>query len=79
MPVVFEREQILLKIQDKLKANNIFPKRYFYPSLNKLSIFQPQDILPISENISQRILCLPLFDTLPAKEIERISQYISEM
>ena len=79
MPVVFEREQILLKIQDKLKANNIFPKRYFYPSLNKLSIFQPQDSLPVSENISRRILCLPLYDTLPINQIERICQYISEV
>ena len=62
-----------------MKANNIFAKRYFYPSLNKLSIFQPQDSLPVSEKISRRILCLPLYDTLPINQIERICQYISEV
>ena len=79
MPVVFESEQILLKIQDILKANNIFARRYFYPSLNKLSIFHPQDLLPVSERISRRILCLPLYDTLPVEEIERICQFITEV
>jgi len=79
MPVVFEREQILLKIQNKLKSKNIFAKRYFYPSLNKLSIFQPQDSLPVSEKISRRILCLPLYDTLPVTQIKRICLYIAEV
>ena len=36
-PVVFESEEILLNVKAHLEKNNIFPRRYFYPSLNKLN------------------------------------------
>ncbi|MFT8095025.1 DegT/DnrJ/EryC1/StrS family aminotransferase, partial [Salmonella enterica subsp. enterica serovar Enteritidis] len=33
-PVIFESELTLLKVLDRLKEKEIFPRRYFYPSLN---------------------------------------------
>jgi dTDP-4-amino-4,6-dideoxygalactose transaminase len=35
-PVVFESELQLLEVQDALNAAQIFPRRYFYPSLNTI-------------------------------------------
>lgn len=77
MPVLFPDEKTLLSVLKKLNENNIFPKRYFYPSLNNLKInLETKDKFPIAENISKRILCLPLYHTLEDSEIENICKII---
>ncbi len=58
-PVIFESEEELLKVQNALNQEEIYPRRYFYPSLNTLN-YVNYDKMEISESISQRILCLPL-------------------
>ena len=58
-PVVFKSEDELFYVKAKLEQNNIFPRRYFYPSLNTLPFFEKIDC-SVSESISQRTLCLPL-------------------
>ncbi|HFB66074.1 MAG TPA: DegT/DnrJ/EryC1/StrS family aminotransferase [Aeromonadales bacterium] len=63
-PVVFENEKQLLAVQADLNAHNIFPRRYFYPSLNTLSYIEPRQKCPISEGISDKVLCLPIFSEL---------------
>ena len=59
-PIIFDSEEILLKIEEKLYKANIYPRRYFYPSLEKLPYINENNC-PISEDISSRILCLPLY------------------
>ena len=46
-PVVFESEEQLLKAQKILNENNIFPRRYFYPSLNTIE-YTKGKAMPIS-------------------------------
>lgn len=75
-PVLFESEEILLKIKEQLESNNIFPQRYFHPSLNTVSIFEPQTILPVAERVAKTVLCLPLYDTLSSKDIQKICELI---
>jgi len=70
-PVVLENEKMVLNILEKLKVLNIFPRRYFYPSLNKLSYMGSEQSMPISEHISECIICLPIFVGLK-KEIQDI-------
>lgn len=36
-PVILENESQLLKVQKKLNDNDVFPRRYFYPSLNTIA------------------------------------------
>lgn len=59
-PIVFKSEAQLLKTQGKLNENDIFPRRYFFPSLNKLP-YIPYKECPVAERISERVLCLPMF------------------
>ena len=59
-PVVFETEEHLLNVIEKLNEQDINPRRYFYPSLNTLD-FVNGSSCPISESLASRILCLPLF------------------
>lgn len=58
-PVLFKSEEDLLKVFDALHEKDIYPRRYFYPSLNTLP-FSLDNTCPISEEISKKIACLPL-------------------
>jgi len=70
-PVIFETERQLLYVLQKMNENNIFPRRYFYPSLNTIEYTKGQ-AMPVSESIAGRILCLPLFVGLEEKVLEKI-------
>ncbi|MFA7069927.1 MAG: DegT/DnrJ/EryC1/StrS family aminotransferase [Sulfurimonas sp.] len=61
MPVVFKSEDELLKVQKALNEQNIFPRRYFYPSLDTLEYINPKQECKISRDISRRVFCLPLY------------------
>ncbi|MFL1606247.1 DegT/DnrJ/EryC1/StrS family aminotransferase [Riemerella anatipestifer] len=74
-PVVFRTEEELLRVQKEMNNKNIFPRRYFYPSLNTLN-YVDYVPAPISESISRRVLCLPLFDSITKSEIEKVCQII---
>ncbi len=77
-PVLFKSENELLKVFENLNKHGIYPRRYFYPSLNTLSYLKNQQFCPISENISSRITCLPLFVDLNVEEVYFISKEIKE-
>ncbi|MEK7432689.1 MAG: DegT/DnrJ/EryC1/StrS family aminotransferase [Cyanobacteriota bacterium] len=77
-PIVFENENTLLAIKDILNKNNIFPRRYFFPSLTNLPYIDKIFDTPISESISRRVLCLPLYNELESISIERICKIILE-
>lgn len=76
-PILFDSEEQLLNCKNHLQSNDIFARRYFYPSLNRLP-YCKNDTCPISENISKRILCLPLYPELNEENINRISKLIVE-
>jgi dTDP-4-amino-4,6-dideoxygalactose transaminase len=77
-PIIFETEEQLLKVEKSLNNQQIFPRRYFYPSLNTLSYIQTKIIMPISESISKRILCLPIYHDLSPESISKISSIIKD-
>jgi dTDP-4-amino-4,6-dideoxygalactose transaminase len=74
-PIVFDSEEILLKAVSELNLNRVTPRRYFYPSLNKLKYIDTQESI-ISEDVSKRILCLPLFYDLTKEEIDYICRLL---
>lgn len=71
-PVIFESETQLLNVEKALKAENIYPRRYFYPSVNTYTNILEYQPSPISEDIAKRILCLPLYWKLEQKSIIKI-------
>lgn len=70
-PVIFDTEEQLLKVQKELNENQIFPRRYFYPSLNTIEYTKGLE-MPISESISSRVLCLPLYVGVQLQQLEKI-------
>jgi dTDP-4-amino-4,6-dideoxygalactose transaminase len=77
-PVIFNSEKELLNVQSMLNENNIFPRRYFYPSVNKFVNILKYKKVPISEDIASRILCLPQYYKLEIEDIDRITKIIGE-
>ncbi|WP_149206230.1 DegT/DnrJ/EryC1/StrS family aminotransferase [Flavobacterium johnsoniae] len=75
-PIIFESEEKLLKVERKLNESQIFPRRYFYPSLNTLG-YMKGNKMDISENISCKILCLPLYVGLLDVELQKIVSIIN--
>ena len=75
-PVIFESEDQLLKSMNMLNSHEIFPRRYFYPCLHTISYTKGKNVLPISESISSRILCLPLYHDLSREEIDLICRLL---
>lgn len=59
-PVLFKDEPTLLQVKSTLEAKQVFPRRYFYPSLNNLPYIDLVS-MPVSNNVSKRVLCLPLY------------------
>jgi dTDP-4-amino-4,6-dideoxygalactose transaminase len=76
-PVVFKSESTLLKVKSVLEAKAIFPRRYFFPSLNTLPFIAYQSC-PISEDLSRRVICLPLYYELTIAEVEMICNIVIE-
>lgn len=75
-PVLFKDEATLLKVQDALNKADIFPRRYFYPSLNTLNYIK-STAMPVSENVAQRIVCLPLYVDLGEENLDKIITIIN--
>ena len=78
-PVVFESEAKLLRVEKALNAQKIFPRRYFYPSVNTLDQVVSCASMPVSEDIASRILCLPLYWKLEDLDVQRIIDIITRL
>jgi dTDP-4-amino-4,6-dideoxygalactose transaminase len=75
-PILAKSENHLEKIVSELQAVEIYPRRYFYPSLNELPFLNHQPC-PISEDVSRRVLCLPLSATITNQEIDHVARIIN--
>ncbi|MCZ4409306.1 DegT/DnrJ/EryC1/StrS family aminotransferase [Cryomorphaceae bacterium 1068] len=74
-PVIFSNYSKLQKAIDLATEKGIELRRYFNPSLNKLDYVDYQSC-PISEDISERICCLPQYHDLTNKEQSEVLELI---
>jgi dTDP-4-amino-4,6-dideoxygalactose transaminase len=70
------------RLYDKLKAHNIYGRRYFYPLISQFPTYQELDSalpgkLPVAETITQQVICLPLYPGLLDSEIQSICNILS--
>ena len=63
-PILLENETQTRALQKAMNENGIFPRRYFYPSLDTLSYIEPKQFMPISRDVASRILALPVYPEL---------------
>jgi dTDP-4-amino-4,6-dideoxygalactose transaminase len=67
-PVLFASEDEIKETIARLNANNIMPRRYFYPSLDALGFYGDSGECDVSRDIANRILCLPLYPELSVSQ-----------
>jgi dTDP-4-amino-4,6-dideoxygalactose transaminase len=72
-PVLFDNEETLLKIEKAMQEQDIIPRRYFYPSLHTLPYVKSVNTR-VSQDISTRVMCLPLFHSLDFDSINMVSK-----
>jgi dTDP-4-amino-4,6-dideoxygalactose transaminase len=74
-PVIFESEIGLLKAVEILNGHRIFPRRYFYPSLNNLK-YVTKCLTPVCDEISAKVLCLPIYHSISIEEIDFVCRLL---
>ncbi|AMQ57587.1 DegT/DnrJ/EryC1/StrS family aminotransferase [Algoriphagus sanaruensis] len=77
-PVIFPSEEQLMKCVKKLNRSEIYPRRYFYPSLDQLPYVHSKPV-PVTESIAKRVLCLPLYYELSFEEVDLICRLIKSV
>ena len=77
-PLILENKKILFKIIDKLNNHDIYPRRYFYPSVNIFKNIVNSVERKVAENIANHILCLPLYYDLNLSVMDKIINIINK-
>lgn len=78
-PVLFKSEEKLMEIKASMNANNINPRRYFFPSLDTLKYLHPHVPQMVSWSIANKILCLPLYSELSVHEQNKVILTIRDL
>ena len=70
-------------LYQKLKDNNIFARRYFYPLITDFPMYRGmpsahRDNLPVATAAAQKVLCLPIYPALSAQEQQRVINVLRE-
>lgn len=77
-PLLMPSEPQLLEVKDLLYEKGINVRRYFYPSLNTLSVVEHKYSCPQAESIARRIICIPLYPDLEPVQALEIAEAIVE-
>lgn len=83
-PILIDKETYGLtrdELYEKLKENNIFARRYFYPLISNFSTYRELvsaqlDKLPIANRIAKQVLCLPIYSDLGLHGFQKIVKII---
>jgi len=70
------------EVYEKLKENNIFSRRYFYPLISQFPAYKElnsakKENLPVATKIAEQVLCLPLYANLENDTIKKIVNLIT--
>ena len=63
------------ELADVLREQEIFSRKYFYPIVTEFSCYKgkyPFIEESVAKYVSERILCLPLYDTMTDEDVERV-------
>lgn len=82
-PILVEKEYPLNRdaLYQKMKENNIFARRYFYPLISDFPMYRglpsaARELLPVAAEASDRVLCLPIYPELTLDDANRIIDLI---
>lgn len=84
-PILVEPDYPLTRdgLYQRLRDNNIFARRYFYPLISDFPMYSEmksaaRSNLPAASTISEKVLCLPIYPGLDVDQVDRISSLIRQ-
>ena len=71
------------ELYQKLRDNNIYARRYFYPLITDFPMYRSmpsahRENLPVATAAAQKVICLPIYPALSNPDIKRITSLIRE-
>ena len=68
-------------LYEKLKQNNIFGRRYFYPLISEFSMYRglessAPEHLPVAHKMANEVICLPIYSELSIESVNNIFDII---
>lgn len=82
-PILVEPEYPLSRdeLYQKLKDDNIFARRYFYPLISEFPMYRGmtsarRDNLPVANTTANKVICLPIYPALTNEDLYRITNVI---
>jgi len=75
-PLIFKSERDMMSTMEYLTAHNVHTRRYFYPSLAMSLPYVEHKNLEITDDISKKVLCLPLYYDLTLQQLDNICELI---
>lgn len=83
MPILIDKENFGLtrdELYDRLTEYNIFPRKYFYPLVSNISVYESfGGDLPIANRVADSVLCLPMFGALSAQTVSNVCEIIDHI
>ena len=76
VPILFSSKSKRDLIIKKLRKKNIFPRKYFFPSLNTLKHLRAAP-MPVSESVCSRIVCLPIYEDIRRDAVMKIIKIVN--
>lgn len=71
-PIILPSKDLTTEVELHFQKNSIELRRYFNPGLNTLDYVQKTEC-PVSDDLTNRILCLPLYHDLSRQDQDRIT------
>jgi len=70
-------------LYEKLKENDIYGRRYFYPLISQFPMYRgiesaKKGKMPVAEELTEQVICLPLYPELPLDTIELVCNLIRQ-
>ena len=85
-PILIDKQEYGMsrdELYEKLKANNIFGRRYFYPLISNFPTYSglPSahlNNLPVANKVANKVLCLPIYADLDKTQQQLIINTITQ-
>lgn len=86
-PILIDNEKYGLsrdEVYEKLKVNNIFGRRYFYPLINQFPTYRglpssKNENLPVATRVAEQVICLPIYPKLELKTVITIASILKNV
>ncbi|MBM6619091.1 DegT/DnrJ/EryC1/StrS family aminotransferase [Bacillus suaedaesalsae] len=76
-PVLLKDVKMRDELHENLKKYNIITRKYFYPLVNDFNCYNfDSSLTPVAKNISERVLCLPIYSDLDPEVVKAICNTI---